>query len=455
MRRIYSYLLSTFLLATAMQAQMTKTDTKRFMQILQAAPTFSDVIDSLKKKDYRLDSASIPMVREALWQRLLDETRRIPTTKEAFEAGKITYAEGMVGRFSLKVKGTAPANGYPVYIALHGGGGGPSEMNDEQWEQMQSYYLKSIDTGIYVAPRGPSNEWNLHFGREAEVFYSQLLSQLRLFAGADPNRIYLLGYSAGGDGVYQLAPRMASELAAASMSAGHHNGVSADNLQHVPMLLQVGELDDAYNRNKETVHYSMILDSLRKSHPAEFQHQLYVHAGAEHSYVMDRQGPDFQANVLLDPIAWLRNPMNSKTTTAVTDAPTWLQRFRRNPHPLHLNWDHYLVRHENNDYFWISYEGGRLKMNGFPIYTEVEVFPAQNRIEIQRLSQKIAIHLHEALVDLKRPLIVTVNHKDYKVSMKPSALYIAQTMSNRLDPSYAFWQKILVWEDLEGRVHVE
>ncbi len=87
-----------------MQAQMTKTDTKRFMQILQAAPTFSDVIDSLKKKDYRLDSASIPMVREALWQRLLDETRRIPTTKEAFEAGKITYAEGKVGRFSIEGK---------------------------------------------------------------------------------------------------------------------------------------------------------------------------------------------------------------------------------------------------------------------------------------------------------------------------------------------------------------
>ena len=29
----------------------------------------------------------------------------------------------------------------------------------------------------------------------------------------NPNKVYLLGYSAGGDGVYQLAPRMANRWA--------------------------------------------------------------------------------------------------------------------------------------------------------------------------------------------------------------------------------------------------
>ena len=38
-----------------------------------------------------------------------------------------------------------------------------------------------------------------------------------VFEDVDPNRVYLLGYSAGGDGVYQLAPRMADRFAAASM----------------------------------------------------------------------------------------------------------------------------------------------------------------------------------------------------------------------------------------------
>ena len=33
-------------------------------------------------------------------------------------------------RYSIQTKGEKPENGYPLYIALHGGGGGPAEMND-------------------------------------------------------------------------------------------------------------------------------------------------------------------------------------------------------------------------------------------------------------------------------------------------------------------------------------
>ncbi|HEX2901721.1 MAG TPA: hypothetical protein VHS96_18565, partial [Bacteroidia bacterium] len=359
----------------AVQAQLSKSETKQFLRMLQAAPTFGAVMDSLGERDYALDSAAIPFVREALWQRLLDDQRRNPEPKMAFEAGKITYGDWKVGQMSVVVKGERPMDGYPVYLALHGGGGGPAEMNDEQWQQMQRYYLGSIDTGIYIAPRGPNNTWNLHFDKDAEAFYSLVLQQTRLYAGADPNRIYLLGYSAGGDGVYQLAPRMASELAAASMSAGHHNGVVPANLEHVPMLLQVGELDDAYDRNKETVRFSCALDTLAKLHPGNFVHQLYVHAGAEHSYVTDRRGPDFQANVLQDPIQWLQKPSAAKVTTAATDAPTWLKQFRRNPFPKHLRWDYYMFREGNDDYFWISYAGARLKMNGLAGYQDVEAFP--------------------------------------------------------------------------------
>ena len=41
----------------------------------------------------------------------------------------------------------------------------------------------------------------------------------------------VVGYSAGGDGVYQLAPRMADSWAAAAMMAGHPNGVSPLSLR--------------------------------------------------------------------------------------------------------------------------------------------------------------------------------------------------------------------------------
>jgi hypothetical protein len=49
-----------------------------------------------------------------------------------------------------------PAGGFPLYICLHGGGGCPPAVNDEQWAQMQRYWLPCCPpTGaVYIACRG-------------------------------------------------------------------------------------------------------------------------------------------------------------------------------------------------------------------------------------------------------------------------------------------------------------
>ena len=51
-----------------------------------------------------------------------------------------------------------------------------------------------------------------------------------VYEGVDPNRVYLTGFSAGGDGVYQITARMNDRFAATNMSAGHHNWVNFENL---------------------------------------------------------------------------------------------------------------------------------------------------------------------------------------------------------------------------------
>ena len=58
--------------------------------------------------------------------------------------------------------------------------------------------------------------------------------------GVNPDRVYLMGYSAGGDGVYQLAPRMADRFAAASMMAGHPNDASPLGLRNLPFMICMG-----------------------------------------------------------------------------------------------------------------------------------------------------------------------------------------------------------------------
>lgn len=78
----------------------------------------------------------------------------------------MTYGDAEM-KYTVSVIGEPEENGYPVYIALHGGGGAPRELNDSQWEHMQIYYRDSVKCGICVAPRGVRDTWNTHFNDES------------------------------------------------------------------------------------------------------------------------------------------------------------------------------------------------------------------------------------------------------------------------------------------------
>ena len=120
--------------------------------------------------------------------------------------------QGKTMRFSLEKIGQPTAKGYPLYIALHGGGAGGSWVNDSQWEAMKTYYRSSINNGIYVAVRGIADTWNLHFESDSYRLYERLIENMIVFENVDSNQVYVLGFSAGGDGVYQIAPRMADRF---------------------------------------------------------------------------------------------------------------------------------------------------------------------------------------------------------------------------------------------------
>ena len=224
---------------------------------------------------------------------------------------KIIWVGGSPGvPFEYKVFGEKKEDEkYPLYISLHGGGKTTKENNDKQWKNQISLY--TVPYGIYVAPRAPWNDWDMWFKEPVDRIIEEFI-KVFLYSEyeIDPDRVYLLGYSAGGDGVWRLAARMSDAFAAASMMAGHPGDVSLVNMYNLPFMVWVGENDSAYNRNKECARRIRELSELR--------------AGS------GNEGYPFSGHIVTGKGHW----MDLEDREAIP----WMAQFERVLHPKHIVW---------------------------------------------------------------------------------------------------------------------
>jgi hypothetical protein len=142
-------------------------------------------------------------------------------------------------------------DGYRLIFGLHGGGGCPPEINNDQFRNHLNLYDKLLPAGsIWFIFRSAENVYDMWWRPYMEDF---ILKVIRAFVFKDivnPNKVFLTGFSAGGDGIYHMAPRMADYLAGAAMMAGHPNNVELENVRNIAFSIQVGEQDKSYNRNE-------------------------------------------------------------------------------------------------------------------------------------------------------------------------------------------------------------
>ena len=140
----------------------------------------------------------------SLWNR--HKSLLLRERAKEISAKKITL-NGNSLRYTQKVFGSAPKTGRSLWISLHGGGSAPASVNDQQWRnQLQLYQPKE---GYYVAPRAPTDSWNMWFKPHITPLFDRLIENFVVKHRVNPDKVYVLGYSAGGDGVYQIGPRMA------------------------------------------------------------------------------------------------------------------------------------------------------------------------------------------------------------------------------------------------------
>lgn len=316
-------------------------------------------------------------------------------------------------KFKYKVAGQKPADGRSLYISMHGGGNATQELNDQQWNNQIRLYSPS--EGVYVAPRAPTNTWNLWHEAHIDTLFDRLIAAAVAFEGVNPNKVYLMGYSAGGDGTYQLAPRMADRWAAAAMMAGHPNETSPLGLRNIGFTIHMGALDSAYNRNGIARRWSVILDSLSKDDPGGYKHFVQLHEGRGH---------------------W----MNREDSVAVP----WMAVFRRNPLPARVVWKQDDVNHLS--FYWLAVPRGSVKTGG-----EIVASYKGNEIDITKnYSDSLIIRLNDKMVDLDKPVKLNYLGKQiFKGKLQRKASVIKNTIDERKDPDLIFSSELVI---VKGKV---
>lgn len=411
---------------------------------LPALATGNDPVIIGCEEQYALDPGQLPQARASVWNDYCLNALSDPVLQEETQASAITFGDATM-RYSVSVIGDKPQNGYPLYIAMHGGGSSDTpDANDEQWEIMQSYYSDNLDCGVYVAVRGVRDTWDTHFNPESYPLYDRLIRYMILTEDIDPNRVYLMGFSAGGDGVYAVGTRMADCFAAANMSSGHPNGVSVLNLYNLPIQLQAGEFDEAYDRNNVTADYGMELDALQQ-HFGGFVHRTLIHYDCGHNY--DDFGTD-PLPVMSDPAQWR---LSGDRSSEYVDSypPDYMNDFVRDPLPPRVIWD-LSTRANSREIESFYYLSAPYSTDSGTLIAEIDDTENAVRIEVTDLNGPFSLLLNEDIVDFSRPVLLEIDGMTYDLSITPDLSVLVETTFNRGDPNYQFEAEIHF--DAEGNL---
>jgi poly(3-hydroxybutyrate) depolymerase len=335
----------------------------------------------------------------------LKSERAAEMEKKAIEHG------GKTLRWEDRTFGDAPTNGHSLWISMHGGGNATKAVNDSQWKNQIGLYKP--DEGIYVAPRAPTDTWNLWHEAHIDPMFDRLVEDYVALRGVDPDRVYIMGYSAGGDGVWQLAPRMADRWAAAAMMAGHPNDASLLPLRNLPFALFVGGSDAAYKRNEIVAERGQKLDELEKADPGGYEHMTRVYPGLPH---------------------W----MNRKDAEALP----WMAKHTRNAWPKKIVWLQDDVTHTR--FYWLAVPTDEAKRKR-QINAEVD---GQTVRLTGDVPQGITLRLSDALLNLDQPVRVLLTNKEiFKATAPRRVETIRASLHERADPRSAATAEVkLRWE---------
>ncbi|MDE5838729.1 MAG: hypothetical protein K2H39_06720, partial [Paramuribaculum sp.] len=302
-------------------------------------------------------------------------------------------------------KGDKPENGYPLFLYLHGSGD-----PDREWSNGLYFARTFADSAsVYFVPKIPRTGDYYRWWQKGKQFaWEKLLRQTLANDEIDPDRIYFFGISEGGYGSQRLASFYADYLAGAGPMAGGEPlaNAPAENCRNIAFSLRTGDKDYGFYRDKLTGYTKAAFDSLQNLHPAGYVHNIEL--------IPDRG-----------------HHIDYRPTTP------WLSAFKRNPYPANVSWEDFEMDGIHRSGFYniqvIKRPDEKLRtryeMNIYSNNVNITVDNVQyNTIEndsrwgialkfernyTPATSGIFRIYLNSALVDLNRPVTVTVNGKKF------------------------------------------
>lgn len=316
--------------------------------------------------------------------------------------------------FFYNIFGDEPEDGRSLFISMHGGGSGAPAQNDNQYNNQKNLYDATMNSleGVYLAVRAPTNVWNLWHLDHIDEFFNVIIQMAMIKENVNPNKVYLMGYSAGGDGVYQLAPRMADRWAAASMMAGHPNETSPLGLRNLPFTIHMGGDDSAFNRNTVATQWGVDLANLQNNDPGAYIHDVNVYPGVGH---------------------W----MSLRDAVALP----WMKNFERNPIPQKIVWKQDDVHHST--FYWVGVPDNEIVTGGEVV---VEYDQVLNEINIvENYSSTLNIYINDDMLNLDAPISIKYQGQEIFKGMFPrSVLSIFESLSFKGDANLAFSSELKV-----------
>jgi transglutaminase-like putative cysteine protease/predicted esterase len=361
-----------------------------------------------------------PAVRLAAWE----SYQAAPTHKNLQEdfAAKVVHFGEYTSPYTVKTVGTRPAGGWPLFIALHGGGGAPKALNDSQWKQMQIYYKDHAEAGgyLYLALRAPNDTWNGFYDTYVYPLIDNLILQFRLFGDIDPDKVFILGYSHGGYGAYAIGPKMPDRFAAvhASAAAATDGESVADTLRTTPFTVMVGDRDTMYGRYERNLKFQQQIERLRGQRTDIYPVAVTIVKGNGHTGLPDR-------DLIKEMYPAVRNPVPREVTWLMTDSVV-------------------------KDFFWLHVpQPGKQQQ----ILASCE----HNRFVITASAgvTNATVLLDSRLVDFDQPVAIELNGATVKQKFTPSLKTLCETLARRGDPAYAFTAEFTVAKDTAGRLALQ